>query len=347
MEDQNKPNPNAGKPENNPKSSDAKSSTSAAKGKKKAEPKKSGGSKGLIIVLIIVILALGGTIGYLWVELTSLQGTLSDKETVIEDKDKELDEVEMKLDNKIAQLTQQQQELDDLGIKNEELDNQIASLKEDLGKWKGAAQSSARERDMLKRKLDKALAEAELQRIEMQDDIDRYKMLSDSLSTEVETLSSERSEMSDSITSLDQKVKIASVLSTKNLKVTVLKGNGKEIDKDDYRIGQVDKVKVAFKFDDNKVAKKEEKTVILRIVDPQGSVLFDKEAGGGGSFETEDGSTHFYTMKQTVKFENKNESVTFLYNNESEYEEGTYEVEIYVNGYKIGTDELIIDNSIF
>lgn len=347
MEDQNKPNPNEGKPENKPQSSAGKPK---ADDKKKPTPKKEksgGGSKGLIIVLIIVILALGGTIGYLWTELTSLKDKLSNKDTVIEKKEKELDEVEMKLDNKIAELEKQREELTEMGIENDELNSQISSLKGDLKKWKGAAQSSARERDMLKRKLDKSLAEAELQRIEMQEEIDRYKMLSDSLSGEVETLSSERSKMSDSLVTLDEKVKVASILSAKDITITVMKSNGKEIDKDDYRINQIDKVKIQFQFDDNAVAKKGEKMVILRVIDPEGSVLFDKQSGGGGSFENAEGSTNFYSMKQSVDYNNENEEVIFLFNNENEYQEGTYEVEIYCEGHKIGSDKLMIDNSIF
>lgn len=347
MEDQNKPNPNAGKPENKPQSGAGKPKADPKKKTANKEKESGGGRNGLIIVMIIIILALGGTVGYLWVELTSLEDKLSNKDTVIEKKDKELDDVGMKLDNKIAQLTQQSKELKELGIENDELDAQISSLKEDLGKWKSAAQSSARERDILKRKLDKALAEAELQRVEMEEEIDRYKMLSDSLSTEVETLSSERTEMSDSLITLDEKVKVASILKAENTQVSVLRSNGKEIKRDDYRINQVDKVKIVFELGDNAVAKKNEKTIILRIIDTEGSVLFDKEAGGGGSFETADGSTNFYTMKQTVKFKNENEEVSFLFNNESEYVEGTYEIEIYCDGHKIGSDKLIIDNSIF
>ena len=92
---------------------------------------------------------------------------------------------------------------------------------------------------------------------------------------------------------------------------------------------------------DNKVAKKDTKEIILRIIEPSGTVLFDLSSGGG-SFTNADGRTDFYTDKQALLFDNSKQQVTFLYNKGSEYEVGKYTVQIYGNGYLIGEESFTV-----
>ena len=89
------------------------------------------------------------------------------------------------------------------------------------------------------------------------------------------------------------------------------------------------------------MAKKDTKELILRIIEPSGTVLFDLSSGGG-SFTNAEGKTDFYTDKQNVMFDNSKQTITFLYSKGSEYEEGTYKVEVYAQGYLIGEGSFVV-----
>ena len=75
---------------------------------------------------------------------------------------------------------------------------------------------------------------------------------------------------------------------------------------------------------------------MIRIIDPNGQVVFDV-AKGSGTFLI-DGKEEFYTSIQTIVFDNSGQRLTFLYEKGSEYALGRYEVEIYTDGYLMGKE---------
>jgi hypothetical protein len=63
--------------------------------------------------------------------------------------------------------------------------------------------------------------------------------------------------------------------------------------------------------------------------------LFDV-ARGSGTFEL-DGKETFYTEKQEILFDNTQQQVNFLYEKGSEYLPGRYVMELYTDGYLMGS----------
>jgi hypothetical protein len=154
-------------------------------------------------------------------------------------------------------------------------------------------------------------------------------------------LKTKQNVLNDSINKLAQnknelatKVAIASQLKAENISVMAVNNKGKERESP-FRSRQVEKLKVEFNIAENKVAPIEGKKILIRVVDENGKAIFDV-ARGSGTFIFE-GREEFYTAAQEILFDNTKQKLTFFYEKGSEYTPGDYTVEIFTDGYKMGT----------
>lgn len=133
---------------------------------------------------------------------------------------------------------------------------------------------------------------------------------------------------------LTEKVQIASRLEAENISVAAVATNGRTR-QDEFRSRQIEKLKVDFNIAKNDVAPVSGKEILMRIIDDNENVLFDV-ARGSGTFVLE-GKETFYTAKQEILFDNTQQVVSFLYDKGSEYLPGRYVMELYTDGYKMGS----------
>lgn len=133
---------------------------------------------------------------------------------------------------------------------------------------------------------------------------------------------------------LAQKVKQASQLEAENIQVVGLNSRGKGKERDRYRNSQLAQLQVKFNIAKNEVAPIEGKDIIIRVLEPDGNVVFDV-ARGSGTF-MHDGKELYYTSKQNILFDNSGQQLSFLYEKGSDYNEGRHTVEIYADDYQIG-----------
>lgn len=336
MEEENKPKPAATTPA-------AKPTQKPKPAKKEEEPKSGGGGKGIIIILVIVVLALGGVTAWLFNQKSELESTIAAQESSIDEKIQENDNLTASLEDEIKRYEALISDYEALGEETEGLRAQMEGLEAQVKKWKGSANWNASQRKALQKEIEKMKAEAQLDLIALDEELQILKQFADSLKTSNDSLHTVQGQITEENSSLSDLVRVASVLKAENFNITAINKKNKEYEDDDneFKAKVVDKIRVKFNFGDNKVAKKETKEVILRLIEPSGTVLFDLSTGGG-SFTNADGKTDFYTDKQSILFDNSQQAITFLYNKGSEYEEGKYTVEIYANGYLIGDNSFTV-----
>ena len=89
-----------------------------------------------------------------------------------------------------------------------------------------------------------------------------------------------------------------------------------------------------FNLADNKVAPVEGKKIIIRVTDENNQIIFDV-AKGSGTFML-NGKEEFYTAAQEILFDNTRQKLTFFYEKGSDYNSGSYTMEIFADNYKIG-----------
>ena len=107
-----------------------------------------------------------------------------------------------------------------------------------------------------------------------------------------------------------------------------------------FKNRQLEKLKVEFILADNKVAPIEGKKILIRVIDENGQVIFDV-AKGSGTFIV-NGKEEFYTSSQEILFDNTRQKLTYVYEKGSEYASGNYTVEIFAEGYKMGSMQFTV-----
>lgn len=172
-------------------------------------------------------------------------------------------------------------------------------------------------------------------------EISELKKVNQELVVENTVLKTEKNELNENLREakkteekLVEKVQIASRLEIENIMVAALNQKGKP-KTDEFRARYIDKLKIEFNIAKNDVAPVSGKQILMRIIDDNDNVLFDV-ARGSGTF-TLDGKETFYTAKQEILFDNSQQSVSFLYDKGSEYLPGRYVMEVYTDGYMMGS----------
>jgi myosin heavy subunit len=132
--------------------------------------------------------------------------------------------------------------------------------------------------------------------------------------------------------------KIGSVLHASNIRMTPIhkKKNGKE--KETTKAKKVDVLRILFDIDENRIAESGTKQVYLRIIAPDGTIVGNK-ANSSGMMNVSTGGQLGYSLVRDVSL-TQNEmlkDVSVDWNQEGDYKKGTYVIEVYNEGFKIGS----------
>ena len=304
------------------------------------EPKKSGSNKGLLIAFIIILLAINGIQLFFNLKQNS---EIKQKTATIDTNTKRIDSLNIQLDSAIKDLEAKKAEIAQLGGDTARLGEQIRSLEQERNSLKRQNATNYERYMAIKSQIDSAKRIAD----NADKEVDKLKALLAQQDTIITTQKNTIVQREDSITKivvernkLAEKVAIASVLRAEGFKIDAINAKGKVSEGGEYKAKKIDKIKVTFTLAENKVAEKGGRDVYLRLVEPDGAALFDL-ANGGGSFQL-DGKEVFYTMKQTILFENKGQKVSFEYKKGSPYKPGKNKVEVYSEGFQIGEGTFLV-----
>lgn len=255
-------------------------------------------------------------------------------------KDAELKLTLFKLDSMGNELDQRIEEVLELGGNIEDLQKIQAELEEEK------AQILVSKNKELAQVRDRVEGYRELL-LQKDIEIEKLREVNSSLLTENITLKDEKNELNRSISDLgktqkdlERKVEVASKLQAENIRIRALSRSGKERE-DSFKSRQIDRLIIGFNLVKNDVAPIGGKEILIRIVDPNGNVLFDV-ATGSGTFIL-DNKEEFYTAKQDILFDNTGQSLNFDYNKGSDYGLGQHTLTIYADGMEIGSANFIVN----
>ena len=241
-----------------------------------------------------------------------------------------LNEIKAELDLKIIEIEKLGGDITDLQKAKTEVDAQL----------KRSTVRSAKEIQQLKERVE---GYTELLKLK-DEELEKLKSVNKELFSENRSLKTQKNVLNDSINrlaknkeELTNKVAIASQLKAENISIMAVNSKGKERESP-FKNRQLEKLKVEFAIADNKVAPVEGKKILIRIVDENGQVIFDV-AKGSGTFIL-NGKEEFFTAAQEILFDNTRQKLSFLYEKGSEYTTGNYTVEIYADGYKMGSMQI-------
>ena len=144
----------------------------------------------------------------------------------------------------------------------------------------------------------------------------------------------QRAEMAEEkAAELDTKIRQGSVIRARDITLTTLNASGKPV----TRAARAARLRVDLVLSGNDLANPGERTVYARITSPDGYLLTNDAAA---TFDFE-GSPLIYTASREIDYQNDDLDVGLFYNGDG-IVSGKYSVQIYMDGYLIGSTEMIL-----
>ncbi len=132
--------------------------------------------------------------------------------------------------------------------------------------------------------------------------------------------------------------KVGSVLHASNIRMEPIhkRRNGKE--KETAKAKKVDVLRIIFDIDENRIAESGTKQIYLRIIGGDGNVL-STPSNASGVMNTSTGDQIKYSvLKNIVLTQNQPvKDVSIDWQQDGDYAKGTYRIEVYNEGYKVGS----------
>jgi len=227
-----------------------------------------------------------------------LQGNLAQQKNEIDQLKARIEQIR-KEDN--GDLTRARSLIDQLNGKINNLSAQVAQLKKENGELTASNQQLTSQRDTL---------------------ITQNKVVSDSL----QTTTAENKRIVDE----------ASTLHASGFDITALRNKGNK-EEATTKAKKADLLRVAFTIDENKIASSGPKDLYVIVTGPDGHVI-SIPSQGSGTFQTREDGQRVYTNLQTISYtQGQRQPVSFDWSlGNTHFQPGTYTIEVYNNGYKIG-----------
>lgn len=271
--------------------------------------------------------------------------TMANQEEVINAKVMELANTRIKLDSITYQLDQQIAEVEQLGGDISELQRAKTTLERDKAEL---TKNYSMEIATIKENFDEKIKSYETILRSKEAELVKLREENAQLSSENSSLKSEKIGLSRSVNEikarnaevasqnrvLKEKVTKAAALRVESLKVIGVTYNGKEFEDDRYKARKLEKIKLSVQLAKNELTEKGKKTVFIRILDPDGSTLFDGDMGSGTI--SMNGQDIGFTIRREINFDNENHHYDFIYHRGIPYRPGNYTIEMYAEGFKIG-----------
>ena len=290
------------------------------------------------VIFIIIIAVLLGTNIYLFTSRSKVSQQRDEAYSQLDTVTVDRDNVKSEYDAALARL-------DLLVGKNAQLDSMVTNKESEINRLRSQIQGIlsnsrataadyARARTLISQ-LNSKVKTYEERIAELEQDNTRLNKYN-------QTLSEERDSTVTKNIALSQKVRLASVLHASNIRMVPidLKRNGKK-EKETSRASRVDIFRITFDIDENRIAEDGVKDLYIRIIGPSGSLL-SNAAYGSGVTNTYDGQTLNYTMAKQVSLKQgvPVKDIVVDWHQDSDYERGTYKIEIYNEGYKVGSGSI-------
>ena len=295
-------------------------------------PKKSNKANVIIALLLIIVIVQSIKIYFDYKNKVEVTEQLATSQEDLATTMQHLNDVKLELEQKIEEIKK-------LGGNVADLEKAKAEVQAELKR------SNTRSTKALKELKDRLAGYEELLKTK-DDEIEKLKSVNKELFSENRNLKTKQNVLSDSLTKVNKnkeelasKVALASQLKAENILVASVNEKGKEREPP-FRKRQTEKIKVEFTIAENKVAPIEGKKILIRMADENGQPIFDTTKGSG-TFML-DGKEEFYTAAQEILFDNTGQKLTFVYDKGSEYTAGTYTVEMFTDGYRMGTIQFVV-----
>ena len=291
----------------------------------------------IFVLLVLVLVAANGFQFY-----TNLQSTEKHKE-VVENNALELVTTFAKLDSISEELDGRIFAIDNLGGNIDSLIMVKEQLERDKRALKNSARISKKRYDEIKEKVDAY----ETLLVRKDEEIVKLKEVNEVLLSETIDLKTERNQLNSTINNLSEvkselenKIASAAVLKARNITFRTANAKGKEYTGSQFKVRHIQKLNIDFFLEKNDLVEVGTKDIIVRIIEPEGSALYNI-AAGSGTF-TFNGGEMFYTTHKEILFDNSGQNLSVSFIKGSQFKKGVHKVEVYTGGVLVGENSFLV-----
>jgi len=291
-----------------------------------------------------LVIALLGTWGYIIWDKSKVKETIQQKDTQYASVVSEKDTLKSLLDEATMRY-------DALKTSNAKKDSTITARDKDIAEKKQKIQSILAKSNATKEEL----AQAKTMIASLNSDIENYKVEIEKLKGENQQLTVEKEAVTqqrniaqknfDSASTVikekESVIDIGSTLHASSFNIIGIdEKNGKE--KETSKAKKVDKLRISFDLDENRISPSGSKDLYISIAAPDGTPIA-VEALGSGMFTTREGEQKSFTQKVQINYtQGQKQIVSFDWKQNTKFQPGNYKIEVYHNGFKIGDGTAVL-----
>lgn len=290
------------------------------------------------IIYGVLIAALLGTWGYIIYDKSKTKEVIQQKDVQYASLDsvrnqllQDYQAAEIRLDK----MTSENTRLDSLvKTRDKDVESMRSRIKSLISKQNASAADLAEARKLINQlngKIEEYVKEIE----RLQGENQTLTAANQTLTTERDTLTSRLTVKETENKDLTSKVDVGSTLNAYNFQIAAIneKSGGKEVAT--TKAKRADKFRVSFDVE-NRLATTGTKDLYVIVFNPDGAVVTEQGLGSG-TFTTREEGDKSFTNKVSVDYEQgKRKNVSFDLKQTDKYKPGTYKVEVFQNGFKIG-----------
>jgi hypothetical protein len=291
------------------------------------------------VLTAILVIALLGTWGYIIYDKNKTRQEKDELTTQIVNSDSSKNELQRELDDAALRL-------DMLKTSNVKADSLLKTKDKDIQALKSRVQAILNDKNATSAQL----AEARRLIAQLKGNIDTYtaeieslKLQNTQLTEEKRVVTQERDSVKRNYDSANQVIQqkenvidVGSTLHASNFKIEGIKERSSGKEKVTTTAKRVDKLRISFDIDENRITQSGPKDIYVSITAPDGTPVV-VDALGSGTFLTRDGVNRPFTKKIQINYvQGQKQPVTVEWTQNSDFQTGNYKIEIYNNGFKIG-----------
>jgi peptidoglycan hydrolase CwlO-like protein len=298
-------------------------------------PQNNAGKKNNTIIYWVLILVLFVLCIYLFMSKRNMQ---ADNAQAMKMEQQQMDSVKTDRASLQNDFDAASAKIDQLVSQNSKLDSALQGDKAAMAKMQGEIRSILANKNATKAELQKARDMIS----GLTDKTKAYEARIAELEKENTTLTGENKnlthERDSTVTQNVALKKVGSVLHASNIRMEPIhkKRNGKE--KETSKAKRVDEFRIKFDIDENRIAESGTKQIYLRIISPDGNIMTNS-ANGSGMLTTSKGGQLSYSIESDIALTQNQpvKDITVDWNQSGDYNKGTYTIEIYNEGYLVGS----------
>ena len=287
----------------------------------------------------ILIVALLATWGYIIYDKNKTKQEKQELTTQIVNSDSSKNELQRELNDAALRL-------DVLKTSNVKADSLLKTKDKDIQDLKNKIQAILNNKNATVAQL----AEARRLIAELKGNIETYTAQIEELKTQNTQLTEQKRQITEerdvvkkNYDSANQVIKqkedvidVGSTLHASNFSIVGLKEKSSGKEKITTTAKKVDKLRISFDIDENRITPSGPKDLYVAITSPDGNPVV-VDALGSGKFVTRDGTEKAFTKKVQINYvQGEKQPVTVEWTQNSGFQTGNYKIEIYNNGFKIG-----------